>query len=176
MTDCGGNGQYMENTILCTNNCSGRQITTYQMKFKIPSAPNKQAFCNDLQIFSELCSKHLRENTFYTQILDVRESDVIPLSWVMDIVNVLKPLHQIFRSTLIASIVLVPKTSLSVFVDEMLQTYYYPTRPLKVIKASKHSNYNDEIGSFISMHVGVDSFDELEKQREITLNAHVAES
>ncbi len=178
MTQCykAESSQYMENTILCTSDCNGRRITTYQLKFKTPPTPNKQAFCDDLQIFSKMCSKHLNEKTFYTQILDVRESDIIPLNWVMDIVKVLKPLHQIFRSTLIATIILVPKTSLSQFVDEMVQTYYYPTRPLKIIKASKHTNYNDEIGSFIGLHIGMDSLAELEKQREIALNTHVAES
>ncbi len=166
----------MDHAILCTSECGGRQVTTYQIKLKVPPTPNKQAFCDNLQIFSKLCIKHLNEKTYYAQILDARQSDVIPVGWVIDIVNVLKPLHEIFRSTLIASVVIVPKTSLSQFVDEMLKSYYYPTRPLKIIKANMHTTCNDEIGSFISMHVGVKSFIELEEQREILSKTHIAES
>ena len=134
-------------------NVDNFSVVTVLVKFVMPEFPDKKEFEKALHTFShladQLCSN---ENEFYCQVMDVTECDVVPVSWVLSVVDTIKSQRHTFYRKLVATAVIHSNNTFYKFLTSILEKYYDPIKPLAFFSRSNNDNVEFEVASFFSLY------------------------
>ena len=139
-------------TLINQQTIGKHEVLTYFMKITmVENMHLKDKLMDGLQHFCNI-SDQLSSNQLYMQVLDVKDMDVVPYKWIMEVVSALTASRDKFMKHLVATVILSHKSGFYSFAKRMINELYDPVKPLHLLLDDDSMDTDHEIAAFLSLH------------------------